>query len=578
MSQTFLRQSFPLFLSVVLTWGGTLHVLAQETSPALPATFLPVKHEMWIADGMQIVVAAEDKGTGKLYFANAVTKGNFITAEETNYQPGEHPFVSTGTWVWTLEAAGNDTYLFCNDGKYLSQGKTATSLTLSAERSNAIAYKIALSGDGTWIFTNVKAGDRYLCLDTAPVGGTYTFVFGNYKDNGSSQFHLCIYRHGAAAMNVAGEAEMPAQGATVTLLSRGKVPTSEGEESIDDYLLSDGSLAASAPSLRWKAHVRDENHVSLCDEDGMFLDANLGTSTVEVWWELREGSLWQDNRVLRYLPASHRFAAITAEEYEAESTFGVTFMPIAQPAEVQLDGHILKVTGGMSVSEMAEIDWQGADVLDISDALLPVQIQDFSKRPTEANTLVIADEAQKQYIPQTWAFVVLKGEHLKLYTSAEIKERTPLYLPDDIKIADGQVTYTRALFGDGGWETLALPFSADVPECLEAEVPESCSDDQIILSSVTGIAAGGTAIIRPLDANLGTATFVSKAGWLTTKGSGELQGNYLQRTFTASEAPNVLLLSADGSRFAPAAVGGRLAPFRAFLTGEGAHQIRHKEP
>lgn len=571
-----LRTRLITFLTLLACFaaGMVQRALAEDVSGTLPAVFIPVTGSGWITDGAQVVIGAESKSEGIFHMAEAALSGSFIAAQPSTGSTPTTITVDDAPLVWTLEAATGG-YRLKNNGNYVAKGKSATALKFSATASEAIVWRIS-EAEGAFRLTDTKDSERYFALSLTTEGPTPHYIFGKYKNSGGCTVDLRLYRYERATLHLGGAAVMPADGTIVTLLADGLTPTAEGVTPTADYLLCNGHVAASVPAQRWRAKVRNANTLALLFPDGRYLDAGLQPTSTETWWTLAEGALWQEDRVLRYLPSQSRFATLTVDEAAIAPGEAVAFLPVADEAQVALADGVLIVSGGLSAAELAELDWQGAWLLDLTAASLPLNPQPFTNRPAANNNVVLVSEATARFVPHEWDFAVSKGTIYTLLTRAALTDRQPLRLPADIVVNSAQVTYTRTLCGDGGWETLCLPFDTDLPTGFEAETLTETDEENAVFAPATSLPAGQGVLFRPTDSHTTEVTFVAKGGTLTTRTEGAFRGVYDSLVVTTSSPEQPYLLHADGTRFVRPAAGSTLAPFRAALHTNGTRQVRHK--
>lgn len=140
------------------------------------------------------------------------------------------------------------------------------------------------------------------------------------------------------------------------------------------------------------------------------------------------------------------------------------------------------------------------------------------------------------------------------------------FLPtSSFSVEEGQLTYTRVL-NDTGWETLSLPFAADVPSEIDARELERIDGETLVFRPVTQIRPHIPVILRSEHAVGVSVTFVSKAGVVSapTATNHPFVPVY-QQLDISSEAEDIYLLSGSGMTFTLAAYGSSLRPFRAYI-------------
>ncbi|MBR1837979.1 MAG: hypothetical protein IJ786_00290 [Bacteroidaceae bacterium] len=560
-----------LLLAAVLQTTFAAHLHAQEVE--LPANFVKITNAQWVSDGLQVAIGAWQESNSKLYMLSSeIYKTNYLKSDIISNTMADVLTIDKASLLWTLEQHG-ERYVLRQGNRYIAKGSSDTQVRFTEDSDYAIAYRIEPLSDGTFQLAMTNMDERYLALYT---NDNEHYYFGNYKES-TSTTHLHLYRYEHATQRMDGDAVMPEDGIYLTLYSEGYVPTQDGVVDATDLLLRDGSIAVSEQYVRWFVEVRDASTFALYDDAGKYINIDFQSTDEETWWTLREGTLWQGERVLRYVPSAHRFMALTADEVVENKGCDVCFLPVAEAPQCTFADGILTAKGGFTASALSEIDWQGAYLLDLTQCVLPQHTLPFLHRETGANNIVVVSEDDAPCVSSAWNFTLSKGKSdaYTLLTPTRLVDRAPLILPADVRVKAGQVTLERQLYGDGGWETLVLPFATDIPEGLQAETLTEIDEDNAYFTSSAHLAAGTAALIRPISEATRQVVFVSKDGLMTTNQHGTFVGTY-SPLIIESAAPAYYFLNSDGTQFVRAAAGSRLAPFRAALLSGGTLNIRHR--
>lgn len=135
-------------------------------------------------------------------------------------------------------------------------------------------------------------------------------------------------------------------------------------------------------------------------------------------------------------------------------------------------------------------------------------------------------------------------------------------------VASGQLSYTRTL-QDDNWETLALPFAANVPDGIDARELVSVEGGTLSFQPVTQIRPHVPVIIKSTGEAGMQVTFVSKACTVVplTEVSSLMVPVY-QFFEVNSAAEGIYLLTSDGQTFTLSDSGSRLRPFRGYVRME----------
>lgn len=346
---------------------------------------------------------------------------------------------------------------------------------------------------------------------------------------------------------------------------------------VSDYLLCDGTLAYDDAfalcDLRW----RGKQTFTLTDASGNtvagvplfeFTDGCIraeGKSDSRLVFDQEQGQLllWTAETDI---PVS-RLSAVSLSEVGG------------QPSTEISDG-VRILRGSWSASALAAIDWADFYNLDLTQIVLPQQVEAFTSRPLASNAIIYVPELYKEKVPVSWPFVVLTGENgNRLYRTTELSDGGPLLIDRSFSVQGDQISYQRVdRFGDGGWETLFLPFEVNVTNALTCEIVESFdpAENSLTFTRRECLPAHTPALIR-FD-NAQAVCFKSAAPQTIVPyecpTSDGIAGTYMSLVISRSD--NVYLLNSLGTAFRQADTGSRLAPFRAYLSGSKDCKVRHR--
>lgn len=127
----------------------------------------------------------------------------------------------------------------------------------------------------------------------------------------------------------------------------------------------------------------------------------------------------------------------------------------------------------------------------------------------------------------------------------------------------GQLTYSRQ-FIDKNWETLCIPFTANVPEGFQAEELQGYADNQLKFTPTNTITANVPVIIRSTGAK--TTLILTNTGgdFITgTDSNAVFLSNY--QPLQVNQTDESYFLGNEGQSFVKAARGSKLSPFRAYI-------------
>ena len=185
---------------------------------------------------------------------------------------------------------------------------------------------------------------------------------------------------------------------------------------------------------------------------------------------------------------------------------------------------------------------------------------DADYTPPTDNAITYLNDGDQ--VPPYGNLIVRNGALLYPSVLLDAEEFFPI---SPFSVAEGQLTYTRIL-NDTGWETLSLPFAADVPSGIDARELERIDGETLVFKPVTQIRPHIPVILRSEHDSGVRVTFVSKAGMVSapTAASLPLVPVY-QHLEISSETEEIYLLSGSGMTFTHAGNGSSLRPFRAYI-------------
>lgn len=180
--------------------------------------------------------------------------------------------------------------------------------------------------------------------------------------------------------------------------------------------------------------------------------------------------------------------------------------------------------------------------------------------PPADNTITYLTDSDK--VPAYGNLLVRNGALLYpsvLIDGAEFAPTRPF------TVTAGQLTYTRTL-QDGNWETLSLPFAAQVPEGIDVRELVSAEGGNLEFQPVPVIRPNVPVILRSATEEGAHVTFVSTGGTVSLPSDtpSALRPTY-QHLYINSASEGIYLLTGAGMQFVRADSGSNLRPFRAFL-------------
>lgn len=169
-------------------------------------------------------------------------------------------------------------------------------------------------------------------------------------------------------------------------------------------------------------------------------------------------------------------------------------------------------------------------------------------------------------IPSNGNLMVYQG---KLLYPSVLLDAIEFNISEPFSVTEGQLTYTRIL-QDNNWETLCLPFAAQVPQGIDARELVSVANGELIFQPASEIRPHVPVILRSESSTGMSVTFFSKSGMVTppTQPTNAPFFPLYQQLNVATAAEGIYLLANPGLSFTLADAGSTLRPFRAYIKME----------
>ncbi len=523
------------------------------------------------ADGQTYLMSHE--ATGKA--GSEKLKGVEQTAELLTNAPDE--------LLWTLQQHPDGTLsLLLPDGSQGIVAPEADGTNIVLKNGGATAWTASENGDGTFTLAHRDEPKRFLSLYTKAGG-----FFGNYTFYGSDTNRLLVYRLAQAPGTLPGEAVLPADGSHVIIGTIGHlaIPTSEDEMAATDiapYLLPDGSIAPGLPAAEWTCRQNVDGSFVLLNAEEKFLTHRLTATTERSSWQIVRGRIataeTAETKCLVFDPAGRSFKLQSLEE-NAQTTSAI-FLPLAAAPDSATTDGVKRLSGAWNAHKLGAVSWNGIHTLHLAAAQWPAAATEPGRRPADRHTLLYIREQDADNAPTHWQWLIGESDGgCRLLRKAALTDKLPLSIATPFNCERFELSYARRMKGDGGWETLCLPFACDVPESCEAEEFTACDGSTLNFRPVQTIEPNKPVIIRLRNAdNRGetTVSFYSSAGSVSTENmeGATFAGTYSPLSVTTDEG-DVYLLNAEGKAFVRAAAGSTLPPFRVAIRLESRAKTLH---
>jgi len=574
----FVLQSFPSFLFLLLLLAQPL--CAEEIKDILPATFSRVTSLNELEEKYYYVLGAVD-GDGKMWMLSAEQQTGLSSSNKKLKALGVQEWteqsvqISNIQVVWKIEKASDSTIILyaAESGQYANRHKGKTNLELTAEKGNYCSWVADISSDQTFTLRSTERDNYFFALDYTFQLGNKVFYFGNYASSLSNTIYL--FRCAIPFSHNVGAATLPADKERVALKGEKFVRATSGEVlGIDTLELRNGKIAPSPTLAVWTCEYADTTNNFYLKGDAGYLDYDLQTAAAPATWQIVNGHIATTETPARYLCYEAATQTWRVEDEEnARVDAGFISVDTDPAATLSADG-VLSLTGGWANNALASLDLAKARCLDLTNISLPVNTQEFQANLAERNVPIFIKGEAKEYVPETWRFVVACGSPNKLLRQTELVDKAAFYTDRDFSVTAGQLTYQRS--GEPNtWQTLALPFDATISGARVYAITDIGEED-LTLEEVSALSAAAPYLIyrRRRERNVyeqgGSVTCTSKAG--TVKSKTANAGAFLP-TFSfmqVSTETDVFMLHPEKSSFYPAATGSKLYPFRCYLKLTGA--------
>lgn len=333
-------------------------------------------------------------------------------------------------------------------------------LNFHAETDELSLWKVEAEGDGTFRLSapSLPTSSRNLAISRI---NDKDYGFDNYSTSNSHRLYLYQKQETALLLD----------GMTVALGSREYYRDKEGTaKPTDSLLLADHTLAQTEDMRTYSVGMQPDGSFTLsAAETECFLDYSLQLSATAARWRATDGYIETceaSPRRIAFLPHTRQWDVISPESHEADDAETAILHPVAEsPQRQDTDNGVCILSGGWGASALSHISCEGINCLDLTQIALPQRATDFASLPLESNIPIFVKESETSYAPPSWRFVVACGTGGNSPTmSLLLSDRHSLYTDRPIKFAAGTLHYRRRFTEGHKWQTLCLPFRADVPE------------------------------------------------------------------------------------------------------------------
>lgn len=449
-------------------------------------------------------------------------------------------------------------------------------LSFSAEADELSLWNIEENGNGTFRLSapSQPASSRNLAIsrisDTA-------YGFDNYATSNSRELYLFMRQ----------ETTTLHDGMTVALGHRDYYRDRDGQpHSTETLLLTDRTIAPDDDLATYTVGLLAEGGFTLYDaERGGYLDYGLTLSANAAEWQTADGYIQTcepSPRRIGFLPQERWWSVLSPEAYESAEAEAAVLHPVAEPPQREdADNGVCTLSGGWSADALRSITCDRVRCLDLTQIALPQQAKDFENLPSESNIPIFLKESEAQHAPASWRFVVKCGkDENSPTTTLLLSDRQSLYTDRRITFATGTLYYRRRFPAGRKWQTICLPFKADVPENCELLQFGGIDDDGILTFEPAQEIKPQTAYIISLrhdaPAQGKLVDFINTAPCVLTPdvtATPPFEGTFQNQSITSS-SERIYMLHPDGSQFIAAGPGSSLPAFRAWIRPESNTNMR----
>ena len=521
-------------------------------------------------DGSTCILASANT-KGVMYALSSEKEGgkiNKMKSKKLEKNEAGDVVMPTGDCQWIIERVGdNGIRLRTSDGeRYLTRkGDEKTDLVLEDAPSDMALWYAEVTTDAEYHLYATAEKVRQLALDQNTSGG---FSFANYSTSYIGEQAIVIYQKQSIPH---GYNQKPQQGQNVCLASPDLLQSrlNDGSTSLTyDALLFDGSMARWDDLAVWSVENIDDMSFALKGKTG-YLSYHLTEDGERMGWSVdNDGWLCTMEENPRYLAFSNATWRLVSQKSEAEAS-GRLAIVADEPTRHVSEQSVSVLEGGWTASKLASLSFEGVKCLDLTAISLPVHTKDFETSLSSFNVPILVRQEEEEVVSRSWRFVVACGSDGNVLSDGclEIADKQPLFTDRDIKIRAGQVVYHRSGMKEKQWQTFSLPFDAGVVSGMLYQLVGE-KDDVLNFEKTVQVKADEGYI--GMATENGMVSFSSKAGFIhhSSNVSSELIGIAVPLVVEETNEATYMLHPTEQC-FKRAAVGSRLAPFRAYLREVG---------
>lgn len=540
----------------------SLFVSAQKAEvPTLPATFTEQTLMYDVAEGYY-VLSGLNENDAECFLQSIRAKNKTKLCSVALTKTDNKVSVTDESLLWQIikTCAGKVLLYSPSEKMYLVRKKAnAVDIALNEKANDLAEWSYKVTNEGRLCLFE---GNRVLVPHKDYNADDDVSYFGNYSATYSEKDLRGLSLYSVTNASASGTIAMPAQGQRLCITSRSTYQTQGGEMPLNDVLLYNGQVAPIAQMQLLTAELTSATTFRLLTDKG-YLSYDLTISSSPAEWQVQNGCLATTEESPRFL------------NYNAGSWYLCNAASLSAPAQWRQvanepqqtvnENGVCAFTGGWTADALQQLTITD-DIRCVDFTALSLPVKEFEWQAMQQKNIPLFINATDGY-PSTWRFVVRCSttENRLLDAALQLADKTTLYTDRPIRIAEGQVIYTRALCTDKGWETLSLPFDAKVSGDNKLYAYDCLKLDTVVCKeTVQTDGVSGYLVYRQAGQTLTLTSLASEMKVNAKATSIGLLPN-MQLLSVASNMPTIYMLQRSTSAFRKAAVGSKLAPFRAYL-------------
>lgn len=553
----------------------SLFVMAQDAEkPVLPTTFTSQSLANDVAEGYY-VLSGLNENDSECFLQSVQAKNKTKLCAVALSKTDDKVTISDEKLLWKVikTSAGKVLLYSPTEKKYLVRKKAnSVDVALNAKVNDLAEWSYKVTNEGR---LSLYEGNRVLVPHKDYNADDDISYFGNYSSTYSEKDVRGLSLYAPANTSTSGSITMPMQGQRVCLTSRSTYQTKGGNEMpLNDVLLNNGRIAQTAQMQLLTVELTSATTFRLLTDEG-YLSYDMTFSSSPVEWQVQNGCLATIEDFPRFLNYNAgRWYLCGAASLSAPSQWREV---ADEPQQSISDKGVCSLKGGWTADALQNLAiTDEVKCLDMTAISLPVK--NFEWNALQQKNVPLFVNASDP-VSSTWRFVVrcLATENRLLDATLLLNDKVSFYTDRPIRVAKGQVVYKRTSCTDKGWETLSLPFAATVSEGAKAYVYDKLENDTLVCKEVVQTDNGyGYLVYREAGKIL-----------ILTSLAGEMKSNVEALTIgllpntnlmtVSANTASIYLLQRSASTFRRAAVGSKLAPFRAYFErSEGRAPLKIK--